>query len=148
MFSDLQRIKNQGSWASERRSWWYWICLVPWLSGPSSAFRCQKSPSQHLLRKFLSKELQKRSTSINIPGTNSSLCSVHSLLCRLSLFDFPIKAKLDLKGSAPLSKDLFLSIVMEVNALRREMYLKERLKCLPSWIPLSPAQATHPDFYL
>lgn len=92
----------------------------------------QKSLSQHLLRIFLLKELQRQSRSINILRTNSYLYSVLLLLCLLSLFEFPIKAKLGLKGSAPLSKDLFWSIVIEVNALRREMYLKERLKYLPS----------------
>lgn len=65
-----------------------------------------------------------------------SLYKLISLFCSLalvlSLFEFPIKAKLGLKGSARLSKDLFQSIVMEVNVLRREMYLKGRLKYLPS----------------
>lgn len=76
-------------------------------TGGAQAFHEQKSLSQHLLRKFLLKELQRQSRSINIPCTNSYLCSVLLLLCRLSLFEFSIKAKLGLKGSAPLSKDLF-----------------------------------------
>lgn len=107
MFSDIQEHQKSRKLSLREKLLVLNRSGPAWLGGQSSVFCSQKRPSQHLLGKFLSKALQKRSTSINIPGTNSYLCSVRLLLCRLSLFDFPIKAKLDLKGSAPLSKDLF-----------------------------------------
>lgn len=109
MFADLHSIKTNEPQLPRRQT--VGLCkddpAAHGSAGGAQALRYQKSLSQHLLRKFLLKELQRQSRSINIPCTNSYLCSVLLLLCRLSLFEFPIKAKLGLKGSAPLSKDLF-----------------------------------------
>ena len=109
MFADLHGIKtmNPSFWDDRLSGIAKMIRAAHCSTGGAQGFHSQKSLSQHLLRKFLLKELQRQSWSINIPCTNSYLCSVLLLLCCLSLFEFPIKAKLGLKGSAPLSKDLF-----------------------------------------
>lgn len=135
MFADLHSIKtNEPSFRDDRLSGIVKMIRAAHCSaGGARAFHPQKPLSQHLLRKFrfqrVTEAVQKYQYSLY--KLIFLFCSL-ALVPSLSLFEFPIKAKLGLKGSAPLSKDLFSSIVMEVNVLRREVYLKERLKYLPS----------------